>query len=100
MKAFLFTILVFAGFMPMAYASTCVLASGSDSLQSFQLVDNGGVNVSINGVHMRDIAPESPYGIFYSRVFADYSFSPRPAGLGISIDVWKRDGSRLIYHCD
>jgi hypothetical protein len=99
MKVFLFITLIFAGPVAMAGPLTCELASGSDPLQSFQLVDDGETNVSINGVQMRDIAPDSPYGVFYSPAFRDYNFSPRPSTPGPSVDVVKRDGSRLIYHC-
>ena len=103
MKAFLFAALIFAGSTAMARPSSmynCTLASGWDSLQSFQFVNNGGVNVSINGNRMRDTMPSSPYGIFHSPAYADYYFMPRPSTPGPSIDVLKKDRSRLIYHCN
>jgi hypothetical protein len=101
MKVFLFAAIILAA--PFAIArptTTCRLASGSDSLYSFQFVDDGGAYVSINGIHMRDLSPDSAYGFFHSPSLPDYYFSPRPSSPGPSIDVLKTSGARLIYHCD
>lgn len=104
MKALMLIVFILAGASANAarYSTNfyCELASGWDSLQSFNMTNDGGARVTINGVRMRDSYPKSPYGIWVSPAYPGYHFQPRPSTPGPSIDVYKTiDGARLIYHC-